>query len=174
MDVPALLASIERVFPATPLPQMSLRQAVLADQSLSRCISEAEWLAERRKDGHLTWLALSDEALLECRDGVAHLSEESFAYYLGAFLKFAVVHVNACIVGREGELLNTVVFSLTHRSNCNLGRLKRLTDAQIDCVVQVLQFVAQESETHGTDAAKSLARYWCTPEAKRRTVINVP
>jgi len=106
------------------MPSISLRQALLADQGMSRCITTPKWEAERLKDGAIPWPMLSD-ALVECRDGLAHLDEESFAYYLGGFLRFAVNHLDASLLSPEDELLGSVVFSVTQRSNYNLGRLKR-------------------------------------------------
>jgi len=169
-----LVAAIDRAFPREPLPTVSLRQAVLADQGISRQITDQEWEAERQLDGQLHWSELSDESLVACRDGLAHLTEESFAYYLGAFLSFAIRNIDANLVGLSGELLGSVVFSVTNRSNYNLGRLKRLSDAQIDCVIQFLAFVSQHSETHASAATKALARYWLKPEARRKTVVHVP
>lgn len=174
MDIQSLLAEIANAFPAKPLPKMTLRQAVLADQSLARCITEVEWSAERRKDAHLTWLELSEEALLECSEGVAHLDEGAFAYYLGAFLGFAARHVETDAVGNVGRLFGTVLFSVTHRSHYNLSRLKALTDAQIDCVIHFLELVVERNELHATEASKSLQRYWKTSAARQRTVTDVP
>jgi len=149
------------------MPSISLRQALLADQGMSRCITTPKWEAERLKDGAIPWPMLSD-ALVECRDGLAHLDEESFAYYLGGFLRFAVNHLDASLLSPEDELLGSVVFSVTQRSNYNLGRLKRLTDDQIDTVVDFLRLVQERSEAHGTDAEKALKRYWETPEARKK------
>lgn len=174
MEYSGLLQQIEKAFPSSPMPEMSLRQAVLADQTLTRCISEEEWAAERLKDGTTAWTRLTDEILCECREGLAHLDEESFVYYLGAFLRFAVKHARAQILDREGELLCTVVSSITDRSNYNLARLKALNDSQISCVIAVLELLSKTSETHGADSLKALDRYWLTPESHRKTVVHVP
>ena len=168
MDASQLLIKIAKSFPAKPMPSISLRQALLADQGMSRCITTPEWEAERLKDGAIPWPMLSDAALVECRDGLAHLDEESFAYYLGGFLRFAVNHLDASLLSPEGELLGSVVFSVTQRSNYNLRRLKCLTDDQIDTVVDFLRLVQERSETHGTYAEKALKRYWETPEARKK------
>ena len=173
-DDSALLKQIEKAFPTSPMPEVSLRQAVLADQTLTRGISDEEWTTERRKDGTTPWTVLSDEALCQSSDGLAHLDEEFFVYYLGAFLCFAVKHASAEILDREGALLCGIVSSITDRSNYNLGRLRALNDSQICCVIAVLELLSKSSETHGADSLKALDRYWLTPEAHRKTVVYVP
>ena len=174
MENSGLLQQIEKAFPSLPMPYMSLRQAVLADQTLTRCISDEEWATERRKDGITPWTILSDEALFECIDGLAHLDEESFVYYLGAFLRFAVNHAGAQILDREGELLCNIVTTITSRSNYNLVRLKALNDSQISCVIGVLNLLSKNSETHSADSLTALDRYWLTPEAYRKTATYAP
>jgi len=174
MEPTELLTTIEGAFPVAPLPAMSLHQALLADQSLTRTITSEEWAAAHAKDGHIHWTDISDASLLEFNDALAHLDEEAFAYYLGAFLRFGVRHVAGKVLSREAELLCSIVFSVTHRSNYNLGRLKRLNDVQIECVARFLQFLVEFSSTHTTEAADALARYWLTPEARRRSIVYVP
>ena len=174
MDSVALTRNIEAVFPAQPVPSMTLRQAVLADQSLNRLISQSEWDAEGQRDRDAPWPTLSDDALMECEDGVAHLDDESFAYYLGALLRFAVRHMAVDLLGKQARLVGTAFFSVTNRSNYNLSRLKRLNDAQIDCVIEFLRFVESHSEVHGSDAAKALKRYWLKPQARQKTIIDAP
>lgn len=104
MEIATLLNSLEMAFQERPIPEISLRQATLTDQSMSRLIPEREWRAEKKKDGHLTWKDLSDEALIECEPGLAHLIEESFTYYLGAFLSFAIRHLEADVLDKEWGL----------------------------------------------------------------------
>ena len=43
MPVQALIANIEEVFPELPLPDMTLRQAQLSDETMDREISQEEW-----------------------------------------------------------------------------------------------------------------------------------
>jgi hypothetical protein len=61
MDAPALLAKIDQCFPALPMPKMSLRQALLADQSLTRLISKEEYEAAGRIDGSSPWNRRTDK-----------------------------------------------------------------------------------------------------------------
>jgi hypothetical protein len=173
MEPPRLLQRISESFPEEPLPEMTLRQAQLADQSLSKKISDAEWEAEGARDRGLSWSQVADEQLVECEAAISHLDEESFVYYLPAFLRFAVRHVDVGISGENGILMNSILFGVTNLSNYNLGRLKRLNEGQIACVTEFLQFFAERSECYGSDASEALKHYWLTPDAHRKTIIQL-
>lgn len=123
-DVAGLIAGIEAAFPEAPLPEMSLRQAVLSDSSFTDTISEKDWRAARKGDGHSGWRDISDQTLVDCKLGLAHLDEISFVYYLGAFLRFLVNHIDAGMSQPEGNLNSTIVFNITHRSSYSLARFK--------------------------------------------------
>jgi hypothetical protein len=90
MEARQLTDVIEAAFPLGPLPEMSLHQAQLGDQSMSREISETEWEAAGKIDAGRNWGDFSDEELMSCDAALAHLEEVSFVYYLPAFLLFAV------------------------------------------------------------------------------------
>ncbi len=173
MEPTFLLRRIAESFPRAPQPEMTLRQAQLADQSLSREISSVEWEAEGAKDRSLSWMQIPDEQLIECEAGISHLDDDAFVYYLPAFLHFAVRHIDVGIAGSEGTLMNAIIFAVTNFSNYNLGRLKRLNEAQIVCVTEFLQFIAQHNETYGSDAVEALNNYWLTSDAKRKTIIHI-
>jgi hypothetical protein len=172
IDTSALLVQIGKAFPAHPLPAMSLRQAHLADLRSGRCIVASEWKAERLKDGAVLWPAIADAALLECGDGLAYLDEKSFAYYLGAFLCFAVRQIDAPLSSAEGDLVDSIVFSVTSRCSYNLRRLKRLSDPQIQAVTDFLHLFQDRSESCGIDAVEALEHYWYTPEAHRKSALQ--
>lgn len=174
MSPSALITTIKVAFPVNPLPEMSLRQAELADSSLTKTISDKDWQAARKRDGHVCWRDISDQILMDCEPGLAHLDEASFAYYLGAFLRFLVTHVDADISRPEGNLNCTIMFNITQRSNHSLARFKRLSDTQVDCVIAVLRFVAAHSPLDADDAAKALSRYWLKPEARNQSIIKLP
>jgi hypothetical protein len=140
-----LLARIRRAFTPLPLPDWTLRQALLADQGMSRCIGEQEWQAAKRIDGHIVWPDLSDVDLAECCNGVAHLDEPAFAYYLGALLSFGVRHADGDFLDLPGDLLSTVVFSVTNRSPYSLSRFERLNGSQQACVVDFLRLVVDKA-----------------------------
>lgn len=169
IDTSALLVQIGKAFPARPLPAMSLRQAHLADLGSRRCIAAPELKAKRVKDGAVPWPAISDAALLECGDGLAYLDEKSFAYYLGAFLCFALRHIGAPLSSAEGDLVDSIVFSVTSRCSYNLRRLKRLSEPEIDAVTDFLHLLQNRSESCGIDAVEALEHYWHTPEAHRKS-----
>jgi hypothetical protein len=174
VDTQSLIDRITTVFPREPLPSMTLRQALLADDGLAREISDEEWDAEAAKDRELAWPDIPEEQLLECEFGLAHLDEEAFAYYIPAFLRFALRHIEIGVFGPLANLMNFIVCSVTERSNYNLGRLKRLNDAQIDCVIDFLKLLAERNPTHGKYAEEALKAYWLTPDARRKTVVYVP
>jgi hypothetical protein len=169
IDTSAVLAQIGKAFPAHPLPAMSLRQARLADLRSRRCILASEWKAERLKEAAVPWPAIADAALLECGDGLAYLDEKAFAYYLGAFLSFAVRHIDAPLSSAEGDLVDSIVFSVTSRCSYNLRRLKRLSDPQIGATTDFLHLFQDRSESCGIDAVEALEHYWHTAEAHRKS-----
>jgi hypothetical protein len=82
MSEDPLVARIERVFPDQPLPDMSLRQAQLADQSMDREISEEEWHATGRIDQAASWKDIEPALLIACDAALSHLSDGGFAYYM--------------------------------------------------------------------------------------------
>src|SRR3954469_9040124 len=85
-----LLELIAAAFPLRPLPQMSLRQAQLADQSMSREITDEEWRRAGELDGGRSWNEFSDAHLIACDTALSPLDEQSFVYYLPAYLLFAL------------------------------------------------------------------------------------
>jgi len=175
MDPVALLTQIREAFPLNPLPNMTLHQGQLADQSLAREIPESEWNAEAEKDRGTPWSVFEAQDLVNCEAALSHLDEDAFVYYLPAFLTFTVHNLNSERFA-YGRAVNAAVCAVTQRSNYNLARLKRLSDAQIDAVISFLRFVRDNDNAHtyGDLAAKALQRYWETPDARRRTLIQAP
>jgi len=76
-------------------------------------------------------------------------------------------------VDLQWEAYGWTVSHLTGTSNSNLGRYKRFTDTQIDVVTAFLQRVRTAGGFEGKMAAEGLAKYWETPEARRRTIIHL-
>lgn len=174
MDSASLLSIIAKAFPVQPLPRFTVRQAQLADQSISRKISQAEWEAEGAKDRGLMWSEIPDETLLACEAALSHLDDEGFVYYLPAFLSYVVRHVTSGISDSNWSAMHFTVFAVTHFSNYSLGRLKKLNDAQISCVIDFLRFLVVHSDDYRQDAENALTKYWLTPDAKRKTIVHVP
>lgn len=172
MDAKQILGLIEAAFPLQPLPQMSLHQAHLADDSMAREISNQEWQAALKLDANRTWKDYSDQELLSCDKALAHLDEPSFVYYIPAFLDFAVRHCDATLTDPVGSLVGSAVFSVTHRTPYSLGRFKQLSIGQRNAVIAFLEYIAAYGR-HGnaTDAKKALSRYWKTDEASKPFLI---
>ena len=173
MAIDAVILQVERAFPEAPLPETTLRQAQLADQSMSREISQSEWDAAGTLDRGVRWKDIPDDTLIECDAALSHQSEEGFVYYVPAYMRLALRHL-ACPAKRSDEAFGFTVFHLTHRTNYSLGRYKHLSDAQIDAVISFLREVRDAGSFEGDLAEKALTRYWETPEARRRTIIHVP
>ena len=110
-----------------------------------------------------------------CEAALSHLDENAFVYYLPAFLAFTVHNLNSENFA-HGRAVNAAVYAVTQRSNYNLARLKRLSDAQIDAVISFLRFVRDNDKGHTYRdlATKALQRYWETPDARQRTLIQAP
>lgn len=153
---------------------MTLRQGQLADQSLARAITDQEWAREGDRDRHILWTDISDSTLRECEAALAHLDEDAFVYYLPAFLRLAVSNIHVDVLHPLSDVVGSTLFAITERSNYNVGRLKRLSDKQIDCVIDFLQFDVEQQGKRATDAEKALTRYWLTPNARTKTVVYVP
>jgi hypothetical protein len=167
-----LLDLMEAAFPLQPLPEMSLHQAHLSDQSMTREITEDEWRRAGELDAARTWKEYSDHDLISCDAALAHLEESSFVYYLPAYLLFAVRHRLVEWPHPAWALVGSVVFSVTRRTPHTLGRFKRLTPEQRDAVIAFLRLIAEcRADSVGSDAQKALTRYWLTDEATKPLII---
>jgi hypothetical protein len=173
MDASDVLSQVRDAFPVDPMPGTTLRQGQLADETLSREITPEEWEAEGAKDRGVIWTAIEVSALLECEAALSHLDEDAFVYYLPAFICFAIRHLDSPDHD-HASLVGATVFAVTHRSNYNLSRLKRLSDAQIDAVISFLRLIRDGGGFDATLADKALQRYWETPDARRPTLIQLP
>jgi hypothetical protein len=173
MNADRLSELVLAAFPVEPLPKMSLHQAHLLDESIRREISEEEWKAAGAIDASRSWRDLPDEQLIECDAALSHFDEESFVYYLPAYLLFAARNFAVEWSHPASSLVGSVVFSLTqHREVYSLSRYKRLTAPQREAVVSFLELIAgYESGPNAPYANKSLARYWMTDEAAKPLII---
>ena len=66
MESSSLVQQIRAAFPPLPLPEMSLHQAQLTDQSMSREITRAEWAAAGARDAGRTWDGLLPVSMTPC------------------------------------------------------------------------------------------------------------
>ena len=173
MDRVVLLARIRKAFPAEPLPEVTLLQAQLTDQGLAREITNEEWETEGNRDRGVFWYDIPVATLLECDAALSHLDGDAFVYYLPAFLSFAL-REDCPGNYREEEILGNTVFAVTHLSNYSLSRFKHLTDEQIDVVTDFVRWLRQAGGFHRPSADEALNKYWETPDARRRTLIQAP
>jgi uncharacterized protein DUF6714 len=174
MDIADALATIRAAFPEQPLPEMTLRQAQLGDQTMSREITDDEWRNEGERDRGIVWTQLEETMLRECDAALSFLDEDGFVYYLPAFLTAALRQIAA----GKSDLDDLVTGAVSHvtntKNNYALARLKRLSDAQIDAVVGFLHVVQAHGGFDDERAGDALRSYWETPESRRRTLIYVP
>ena len=139
---------------------------------MSRRISEEEWIAVGLPDAGRTWQEFTDDELLQFELSLAHFDEESFVYYLPAYLRFAVRYCDVDVLHQASNLKGSAVFSVTHRTPYTLGRFKKLSPAQRGAVVCFLKFMTEHGDAFNADLAqKALERYWETDEADKPLII---
>jgi hypothetical protein len=170
MDASSAIQANEAAFPLQPLPEMSLHQAHLSDDSMSREITDQEWAAAGQLDSGRTWREFTDEELMSCDAALSHFDEPSFVYYLPAFLLFSIHFCNVEWSHPAWGLVGGTVFSVTHRSPYSLSRYKSLSPAQRSAVVHFLELIVANGGSNADDAQKALDRYWKTDEASRPLV----
>lgn len=174
MDAAVVIEALQEAFPLLPLPLTSLHQAHLADDSMTREITEDEWAAAGALDAGRTWPNFTDGDLLECPTALADFDEESFVYHLPAFLGFAVRHCDEEGSQATRSLVGTALFAVTDLSPYSRGRYNKLTATQRDAVVRFLEFMAQHALYPKPErAGDALKSYWITDEAGK-SVILVP
>jgi hypothetical protein len=172
MSVQSLVARIEQVFPELPLPDMTLRQAQLLDETLDREISQEEWDATGRIDRGVVWKDIEPAALIGCDAALSHMSEAGFVYYIPAYMRLALNQL-AAVVDPHWESFGSIVFQLTDRSNYSLARFKRFSDMQIDTVIGFLRQIRAAGGFEGKMAEEALGAYWETSDARQPKVILV-
>jgi hypothetical protein len=86
LEVDEVTRLLREAFPLQPIPKMTLHQAQLADQTMTRGIPEQEWNDAGRKDAGRTWQDLTDGEIMSCDAALSHFDESSFVYYLPAYL----------------------------------------------------------------------------------------
>ena len=172
MSVDSLIERMEFVFPESPIPEMTLLQAQLCDRALGREISDAEWDATGQLDRCISWKGVASATLIKCDAALSHITEDGFVYYIPAYMRLALRQL-VDSVDLQWEAYGSTISHLTGTSNYNLGRYKRFTDTQIDVVTAFLQRVRTAGGFEGKMAAEGLAKYWETPEARRRTIIHL-
>jgi hypothetical protein len=168
METDEVTRLVHEAFPLQPIPTMTLHQAQLADQTMTRKIPEQEWNDAGKRDVGRTWQDLTDEELISCDAALSHFDESSFVYYLPAYLLFAVRNHNADWSDPADTTVGSVVFSVTHRTPYTLARFKQFSTEQRAAVIAFLELIAEKgNEYERPEAQKSLERYWKTDEASK-------
>jgi hypothetical protein len=169
----ALISRIELVFPCQPFPDMTLRQAQLADESMDRKISDAEWDETGRGDQLIQWTDIEPDVLIACDAALSHLSDPGFVYYIPAYMRLALNQMGA-LADPPWEVFGSTVSHLSGKTNYALGRYKVFEDVQIDVVIEFLRLVYAGGGFEGKMAKDALDRYWETPDSRRRSIVHLP
>src|SRR4051794_35660952 len=134
METLSVVQAVQAAFPLWPLPAMSIHQAHLSDDSMTRKISGKEWDVAGQLDADRTWREFTDDELISCDAALSHFDEPSFIYYLPAFLLFSMRHCKVEWSHPAWALAGGTVFSVTHRSPYSLSRYKLMSPQQRDAV----------------------------------------
>jgi hypothetical protein len=112
MDAADVLTRIRAAFPEYPLPELTLRQAQLGDQTLSREITDDELRKEGERDRGVPWTQIEDATLRECDAALSFIDDAGFVYYLPAFLSAASPGVySGTLYTTTGPAFNAVPFN---------------------------------------------------------------
>lgn len=171
MENSTLVQQIKSAFPLLPLPEMSLHQAQLADQSMSRGIGDEEWLAEGARDSGRTWETFTEAELMACGAALSHLDESDFVYYLPAFLLLALRYLDVEWDHPAWAITISAVFAVTNRSGYSLSRFARFGPEQVAAVKAFLEAVARSSGHNAEDARAALDGYWNTDRAGKFLIL---
>lgn len=166
MDADELLREIELAFNGVVRPATSLRQFFLTDRyGMSREITHQEWTQAGRDRVDFKWQDIPETEIQACGCLLAHMQAEDFQYYLPAYIRHAIKHVDRPIW--ETDIIGSVVFSLSPSAKDPAGyvyqveQLALLDSSQRCAIVQFLYFVSTKAGyVQRPDAAKALESYW--------------
>ena len=152
-----LLAAIEEAFRGVELSDgVSLHETVVIDDYGST----EERQAARERDEKQDWRKLIGAPELARIGGVGGLSFYDAAglrFHLPAYLSLAVIDFDR----EDADLvLESLMFTLTHFSEYNVGRLASLSRAQRKCVREVLLFLRGEYELESAELDRAIEGYW--------------
>jgi hypothetical protein len=158
-----LLRAIQEDFCGVELGDgISLHETVVIDNYGG----PAERQKARGRDEKWDWHKLVSDPELVRICGVGGLDfydAAGFRFYLPAYLSLAVTDFER---KDAGNVLESLMFQLTHFSEYNLARLSILNGAQRQCVRDVLVFLRDEYELESTELDQAVVTYWsCLPEA---------
>lgn len=163
-DAQLVIERIRQAFAGVALGNgLSIHEAQLADQSISRAISPLEYARARRLDTQNCWQQVPAETLEACDAALSHLCPLGWRFYLPAYMVRAIELAHT----RE-ELPASVIFHLTaHHADSdpcrNLERFRKLNTQQHEAVRAFLAFMAADDPCFlGRDKAakRALERFW--------------
>jgi hypothetical protein len=158
-----LLAAIDEAFCGVQLGDgVSLHETVLADNYGT----EEQRRAAREPDEKHDWRRLASDPDLRRIAGVGGLSFYDAAglrFHLPAYLSLAVTDFES---DGAGNVLESLMFTLTHFSEHNAGRLSILTPAQRECVREVLLFLRREYELDDPHLDRAISGSWGAAPAR--------
>lgn len=162
MDKTSVLLSIDEAFCNAPRPELSLRQYLLTDQKgMSGTITEEEWRLAGVMRVDSSWQEISDLEIEHCGGLMAHMDAISFKYYLPAYMRYSLNHIDKSVV--ESDILGYTVFSLVPwRENPEYSKtlFSLLDSTQRESISCFLRFVAEHAdELERPDAVRAL-NYW--------------
>ena len=153
---------------------MTLHQAQLADQGMSREISDAEWAAALAKDHETEWQEVNPTALAECDASLSHLSPTGWRFYLPAYMLRAMELLDLPVTKTwvPGNVVGALDLDTKHSGlkRYALTRFEILTPAQVDAVAAFLTYVRDfehEENYSREDAARALSKYWALSPKER-------
>lgn len=127
--------------------------------------TDEERLAARNPDEKLDWRKLIDAPDLTRLfsigpSGLSFLDAEGLRFHLPACLWRVVRDPED---GETGNMLESLMFQLTHLSEYTLGRLAILNDSQRDCVRDVLVNLRDVWELKDSELDRAIEDYWSQP-----------
>jgi hypothetical protein len=157
-----LLRAIEHAFCDVQLGDgVSLHETVAIDDYLS----QKERLAARAPDEKHDWRKLVSDNELARVNGLCFYDAAGLHFHLPAYLSLAVTDFER---EEADNVLDSLMFNLTHFSEYNLARFSILDSTQRQCVREVLVFLRDEYELESAELDQAIEGYWSSdPEATR-------
>ena len=164
MDKASVIHSIDEAFLDVPRPELSLRQYFLTDQrGMSGTITEDEWQLAGIMRVDSSWQEITDLEIEHCGGLMAHMDAISFKYYLPAYMRYSLVHIDKSIV--ESDILGYTVSSLIPSSDCpedSKMKFSLLDWSQAESIASFLSYVSVHAhEVERPDAILAL-RHWAS------------
>lgn len=166
MQADELISEIELAFTGVARPATSLRQFLLTDRyGMSREITNREWQQTASERVDSKWQDIPDSEIQECECLLAHMQAEDFYYYLPAYMRHAVKHVDKPLW--ETDIIGSVVFSLSPSAQdpdsyaYQVAQFTSLNSIQKRVIVLFLNFVSTKADpVQRPYSDKALEQYW--------------